>query len=103
MIELLLENMNWCDIIFIGCGKMRKNLWIVLLIVGIIPFIAPLVYGIYNSINGFSGMCWWACEHYDYGFKALTGSIILYSYIFWPTYIIGIALVILSVIKLKSK
>ena len=81
---------------------MRKKWWIVLLIVGIIPLAAPLVYGIYNSINGFSGLCLWTC-HYDYGFKAFIGSIILYSFIFWPTYIIGIVLVFKSVKKLKSK
>ena len=81
---------------------MRKKWWVVLLIVGIIPLIVPIVYGICNSINGFSGMCLWTCD-YDYGFKAFVSSIILYSFIFWPTYIIGIVLVSLSLKKLKSK
>ena len=81
---------------------MRKKWWTLLLIVGMIPFIVPLVYGIYNSINGFSGLCLWPCD-YDYGFKAFADSIMFYSFIFWPTYIIGIVLVFLSVKKLKNK
>ncbi len=81
---------------------MRKKLWIVLLVIGIIPFVVPLIYGIYNSIAGFSGLCWWMCE-YDYGFKAFFNSVLFYSYVFWPTYIIGAILIIISVIKLKNK
>ena len=52
---------------------MRKKWWTLLLIVGMIPFIVPLVYGIYNSINGFSGLCLWPCD-YDYGFNPFFGN-----------------------------
>lgn len=82
--------------------KQKKSKWVILLIVGIMLFIVPVVIGIYNSINGYSGLCWWSCEYY-YGFDALIDSILIYSYIFWPTYIIGALLIIFSIIKLKKK
>lgn len=81
---------------------MRKKLWIILLVVGTLPFIVSLTFGIYSSISGFSGLCWWQCN-YDYGFKAFFDSILLFSYIFWPAYIIGTILIILSAIKIKNK
>lgn len=79
----------------------KKKVWIILLVVGIIPLIVPLILGIYNSIIGYSGLCLFQCDYY-YGIKAFIDSIILYSYIFWPTYVIGILLIILSIIKLKK-
>jgi len=81
-------------------GK-KKILWIILLIVGIIPFSIPLTMGIYDSINGFSGLCFVGCINY-YGLQAFIDSIYLYSFIFWPTYIIGAILIILSIIMLKK-
>lgn len=81
--------------------KNNKRIWIFLLILGVVPFAIPLISGIYDSINGFSGLCFLECDYY-YGRKALIDSIYLYSFIFWPTYIIGIILIVLSIIKLKS-
>jgi len=98
------NNINLYDIIFnIEVIYMKsKKIWIVLLIIGIISFIIPSAVGLYDSINGFSGICFVGCER-DYGIKAFFGSIYLYSYIFWPTYIIGAILIVLSIIKLKNK
>ena len=81
--------------------KKKKIVWISLLIVGIISFVIPLIAGLYDSINGFSGLCFVGCDNY-YGFQAFIDSIYLYSYIFWPTYIIGIILITISIIKLKK-
>ena len=81
--------------------KKKKIVWISLLIVGIIPFAIPLIVGIYDSLIGFSGLCFIECDNY-YGFQAFIDSIYLYSFIFWPTYIIGVILIILSIIKLKK-
>ena len=81
--------------------KKKKIVWISLLIVGIIPFAIPLIAGIYDSITGFSGLCFIECDNY-YGFQAFIDSIYLYSFIFWPIYIIGVILIILSIIKLKN-
>jgi len=80
--------------------KKKKKIWITLLIIGIIPFLTPLIIGIYDSINGYAGLCFFSCEK-EYGFKAFLGSVYLYSYICWPTYIIGLFLIILSIFKLK--
>ena len=82
--------------------KNKRIIWIILLTIGVLAFVIPLITGIYDAINGFSGMCFIACEKY-YGFDALIDSIYLYSYILWPTYIIGVVLIVLSIIKLKSK
>lgn len=82
--------------------KKKKIVWIILLIAGIIPFAIPVITGIYDAINGFSGLCFVGCDNY-YGFQAFIDSVYLYSFIFWPTYIIGVILIILSIIKLKNK
>ena len=79
-----------------------KMIWKIILIVGIIPFLIPLIAGIYSSITGFSGLCFFECDNY-YGFSAFIDSIYLYSFVFWPTYIIGLFLIVLSVIKLKKQ
>ena len=80
---------------------MKRRLWIGLFIIGIISFVIPLIIGIYFSISGFSGLCLLQCKYY-YGFKAFFDSIQLYSYVFWPTYVIGIILIIISTMKLKK-
>ena len=82
--------------------KNKKLIWKILLVVGIIPFVVALYAGIYHSITGFSGICILDCKYY-YGFQAFKDSIILYSFIFWPTYIIGAILIILSMFKLRKK
>ena len=81
--------------------RKRKCKCNILLLVGIIPLIIPIIGGIYDSITGFSGLCFSSCNNY-YGFKAFVNSVYLYSFIFWPTYIISIILIIFSIIKLKK-
>lgn len=77
----------------------NNKLWIVLLIIGFIPFLIALLVGIYFAINGFSGLC--LCGNF-YGFKAFYESILLYLYNYYPNCLIGLILVILSIIKLKK-
>ena len=79
-----------------------KKIWKILLFLGIIPIAIPLVDGIYSSITGFSGLCFGSGCISKYGFKAFIDSIFLYSFIFWPTYIIGLILIIISMIKIKK-
>jgi len=80
----------------------NKNLvWKILLIIGLIPFFIVIGYGMYASINGFSALCVLNCTK-EYGFIAFRDSVLLYSYVFWPTYIIGLILITLSVIKLRN-
>ena len=82
--------------------KNKKIIWRTLLIIGIIPFAIPLISGIDSFINGYCVFCLTDCKC-EYGFTALKDSIFMYSWIFWPTYIIGIILIIISIVKLKNK
>lgn len=79
--------------------KNKKILWKTLLIMGFVPFILVLFYGLYSAITGFSGLCF--CGNY-YGFKAFIDSIIMVSYVFYPAYIIEIILIIVSLLKFKK-
>lgn len=82
--------------------KKKNILWEIILIFGILPFVISLVFGIYSAITGFSGLCILSCKDI-YGLQAFVDSIVMYSYIFWPTYVIGIILLIISIIILKAK
>lgn len=78
----------------------KKNLiWLLMLIIGFIPFAFPLLYGIKNAIFGYSGLCLFDCS-LDYGFSAFVDTLVLISYLFWPAYIIGIVLIIIGIFKL---
>ena len=70
--------------------KNTKVLWIVLLVVGIIPFAAPILMAVIDlfmqlstSNNPVEFLTYW-------------------SYVFWPTYIVGALLIALSTVKLKK-
>lgn len=76
-----------------------KKIWKIAFGVSFIPFAFVIILGIYFMINGFSGFCF--CDNY-YGFKAFIDSVVLFSYIFIPIYIISILLMILSIIKLNK-
>lgn len=90
----------------IVCGEcyMEKKRVIgkILLISGFIPWGIGIGYGIYSSIRGFSVLCIFNCTK-EYGFRAFMSSLILYSYVFWPTYVIGLVLIILVMVKLRGK
>ena len=66
----------------------NKKLWWILLIIGIIPFIAPLIGFAYEMINSSS----WTFMDW----------MVLYSFVYWPTYIVGLILMIVSVCKLRK-
>lgn len=80
--------------------KNKRLIWIILLVLGSIPFVVALIYGIFSAINGFSGLCF--CPNY-YGFTAFFDSILLFSFVYYPAYIIGIILIVLSIIKIVKK
>ncbi len=58
---------------------MKKSfIWNILLIIGIIPFVLPFILGIYRmSIESWNLFDW----------------LVLYSFIYWPTYIAGLVCV----------
>ena len=67
--------------------KNKEFLW-VLLIVGIVPFAAPFIGFVYEMINSSS----WSFADW----------LVLYSFVYWPTYVVGLILIIISVCKLRK-
>ena len=63
---------------------MKKSiLWNILLIIGIVPFLLPFILGFYRmSIESWTMFDW----------------LVLYSFIYWPTYIAGAVAIAVAVI-----
>lgn len=70
---------------------MNKRKWKIVLFLGITPFLAAI-------LSGFSGFA--IMSPNLYGWAAFKEWIVLYSFIFWPTYVIGLVLILLAVAKL---
>ena len=66
----------------------NKELWWVLLVLGMIPFAIPFLGFAYEMINSSS----WT----------LVDWLFLYSFVHWPTYVIGLILILISVYKLRK-
>lgn len=79
--------------------KKNKILWIIILLIGLIPFIIAFGFGICAAINGMP--CIDDCIRVV-GINAFVSMIVLYSLVFWPTYIVGLILIILSIFKIKK-
>lgn len=64
---------------------MKQNLkWKIIFIIGICPFVLPFIIGVYKiSIESWSMIDW----------------LIVYSFIYWPSYIIGLVLILISIHK----
>lgn len=67
---------------------MKQNLkWKIIFIIGICPFVLPVIVGVYRmSIESWTMLDW----------------LIMYSFIYWPTYIIGLVLILISVYKIEK-
>ena len=80
----------------------KKNLgWIILLIVGILPFVIALGGGIYAAITGFNGMA--IMSPLQYGWPAFRDWIVLWSFVYWPTYVIGLVCLLIAALQWKKK
>ena len=66
----------------------NKKLWWAMLILGILPFAIPFFGFAYELINASS----WTL--FDY--------LLLYSFLYWPTYIPGFILIVVALYKLKK-
>lgn len=64
----------------------NKVLWKILLVVGIIPFVFPFIHFAYEMLISSS----WT----------LVDWLVLYSFLYWPTYVIGLILISVSIYKL---
>ena len=70
-----------------SCEYMKKGLvWKILLLVGICPLIAPFGAYIYQMMISAD--------------RTLVDWLVMYSFVYWPTYIIGFVLIAISVNKL---
>ena len=67
---------------------MKKHLWKLLIGIGAIPLILPFVLGVYRM----------SIEHWTIG-----DWLILYSYIYWPTYVIGLVFIAAGVVLWQRK
>ncbi|MBE5947681.1 MAG: hypothetical protein E7261_01500 [Lachnospiraceae bacterium] len=66
----------------------NKLIWKILLFIGIIPLIIPFILGFYRmSIESWTLPDW----------------LIMYSFVYWPTYIVGLVLITISIFKLAKK
>ncbi|MBQ9940068.1 MAG: hypothetical protein IJO74_00805 [Clostridia bacterium] len=71
---------------------MKKALiWKLLLFLGMCPFIAPFIYYFIQCLN-----------HNSLGSLSLADMLIMWSFIYWPTYIIGLILSVVSVYVFKK-
>lgn len=77
---------------------MKKTKWKILLFVGTLPFLWGLLGGLYAAITGFSGLS--ISSPPAYGISAFFDWIILYSFVYWPTYLVGLLLIALAAWKL---
>ena len=68
---------------------MKKEFWRTLLVLGIVPFLIPFFGFGYEMLNGSD----WTLL--DYWF--------LYSFLYWPTYLVGLVLIVLAVCKLRGR
>ena len=66
----------------------NKRFWCFLLAVGLIPFAAPFLGFAYEMINSSS----WP----------LMDWLVLYSFVYWPTYLVGLTLIAISAYKLMK-
>ena len=59
-----------------------------IILTGCLPFMIPVLAGIYKiTIESWNMVDW----------------LILYSYIFWPSYIMGLILILIGVLKIRKK
>lgn len=64
---------------------MRKKIWKILLLAGICPFLLPF-------ILSFSRMSTWS----------LLDWLVMYSFVYWPTYLAGFVLIVIAIYKLMK-
>ena len=67
---------------------MKKYLWKILIGIGILPLVLPFALGVYHTmIESWTVLEW----------------VILYSYLYWPTYVLGILLIVVGIVMKKKK
>ena len=65
-----------------------RHLWKLLFLIGLLPFIYPIVLGLYTmTIESWVLFDW----------------LVLYSFVYWPTYLLGIIVIVISLIGIFKK
>lgn len=65
----------------------KEIIWRVVLVIGICPFVLPVLIGFYRmSIESWTLLDW----------------LILYSFIYWPSYIMGAGFIVLAISNLRK-
>ena len=67
----------------------KKLMWKIVLFVGLCPFIAPFFYYFLQIL---------VHERYSW---SLAEMLIVWSFLYWPTYLSGLVLTVVSIFKLK--
>lgn len=81
--------------------KVKKLIWWVLSIIGILPFVITLSVGVYHSIVGaHDGICIMCDRPLVYGFEAFYVVMVFAIWMLWPVYIIALIVIILTIIRL---
>lgn len=63
------------------------NKWKLMLLAGVCPFVAPFLLGFYRmSIERWTMADW----------------LVLYSFVYWPTYVVGLVLIVIALRKLNK-
>ena len=68
---------------------MKKELWWTLLVLGIVQLLIPFFGFGYEMLNASN----WTLLDY----------LVLYSFLYWPTYLVGLVLIVLAVCKLRGR
>lgn len=67
---------------------MKKYIWKLLIAVGVIPLILPFILGVYHvNLESWRMGDW----------------LILYSYVYWPTYVLGVVLIVAGMVWGKRR
>ena len=67
---------------------MKKFLWKVIFLAGLLPFIFPIVLGLYTmTIESWILFDW----------------LVLYSFVYWPTYLLGLIVIVISLVGIFKK
>lgn len=74
----------------------RKGFWWALLCIGCLPYLACLWTGIDAAFTGISFL--WSAP--DYGWEGFLTAIVVWSYLFWPAYLVGLMLIMISAFAL---
>lgn len=74
--------------------KNRQWIWMLLRLLGLVPFLFAFGFCFVTSLLDLGGEAFHKTLFLDY--------LLMWSFLYWPTYVIGLILIVLSVIKTKK-